>query len=118
MRTYLERGIPVIATSDVPSTVGFDPAVGLYALVTRKTFKGTPIAPQEAVSREDALRAYTVNSPWLTREERIKGRLQPGMLADVAVLDRDYFTCDDEAIKDMRVDITVLGGAVVWQRAD
>jgi predicted amidohydrolase YtcJ len=117
MRTYLDRGIPVIATSDVPSTVGFNPVVGLYALVTRKTFKGTPIAPQEAVTREEALRGYTVNSPWLTREEDIKGRLMPGMLADVAVLDRDYFACDDEAIKEIQVDLTVLGGEVVYQRS-
>ncbi len=117
MRTYLDRGIPVIATSDVPSTVGFNPAVGLYALVTRKSFKGTPIAPQEAVTREEALRAYTVSSPWLTREEHLKGRLQPGMLADIAVLDRDYFTCPDESIKDIFVTMTVLGGEVVYTRS-
>lgn len=115
MRTYLDRGIPVIATSDVPSTVGFDPAVGLYALVTRRTHKGTLIAPQEAVTREEALRAYTVSSPWLTREEEIKGRLMPGMLADVAVLDRDYFTIPEEQIKQMRVALTVLGGEVVYE---
>jgi predicted amidohydrolase YtcJ len=113
MRTYLDCGIPVIATSDVPSTVGFNPAVGLYSLVTRKTFKGTPIAPQEAVTRDEALMGYTVNSPWLTREEHIKGRLKPGMLADVVVLDRDYFNCDAEAIKDLRVELTVMGGEVV-----
>lgn len=117
MRTYLERGIPVIATSDVPSTVGFNPVVGLYALVTRKTFKGTPIAPQEAVTREEALMGYTVNSPWLTREEHIKGRLKPGMLADIVVLDRDYFTCDAETIKDLRVEMTVMGGEIVWHDA-
>ena len=115
MRTYLDRGIPVIATSDVPSTVGFDPAIGLYALVTRRTHKGTLIAPQEAVTREEALRAYTVTSPWLTREEGIKGKLLPGMLADVAVLDRDYFTIPEEQIKQMRVELTVLGGDVVHE---
>jgi predicted amidohydrolase YtcJ len=115
MRTYLDRGIPVIATSDIPSTVGFNPAVGLYALVTRRTHKGTLIAPQEAVTRAEALRAYTASSPWLTREENIKGRLMPGMLADVAVLDRDYFTCPYEEIKEMRVLMTVLGGNVVHE---
>ena len=115
MRTYLDRGIPVIATSDVPSTVGFDPAIGLYALVTRRTHKGTLIAPREAVTREEALRAYTVTSPWLTREEGIKGKLLPGMLADVAVLDRDYFTIPEEQIKQMRVELTVLGGDVVHE---
>lgn len=118
MRTYLDRGIPVIATSDVPSTVGFNPAVGLYALVTRKTHKGTPIAPQEAVTREEALCAFTATSPWLTREEDIKGRLMPRMLADVAVLDRDYFNIPEDDIKDMRVLMTVLGGRVVHEAAE
>ncbi|MCX7859446.1 MAG: amidohydrolase [Chloroflexus sp.] len=116
MRTYLERGIRVVATSDVPSTVHFNPFIGLYALVTRKSWKGTPIAPDQAVSREEALYAYTVAGAWLTREEHLKGPLAPGMLADMAVLDRDYFTCPAEEIKDIRVEMTILGGQVVYER--
>ena len=117
MRTYLDRGIPVIATSDIPSTVHYNPMISLYSLVTRKTHKGTPIAPHEAVTREEALRAYTVAGAWLTREEHFKGPLTPGFLADIAVLDADYFSCPDEAIKDIQVDMTVLGGRVVYRRA-
>jgi hypothetical protein len=116
MRTYLDRNIPVIATSDIPSTVHYNPFVGLYSLVTRKTWKGTPIALQEAVSREEALRAYTVAGAWLTREERIKGPIAPGYLADLAVLDRDYFTCPEEEIKDIQVELTVVGGKVAYRR--
>lgn len=115
MRTYLDRGIPVIATSDVPSTAHYNPMVGLYSLVTRKSWKGTPIAPQEAVSREEALRAYTAAGAWLTREEDHKGPLAPGYLADLAVLDRDYFACPEEQIKEIRVEITVLDGRVVYR---
>lgn len=116
MRTYLDRGIRVVATSDVPSTVHFNPFIGLYALVTRKSWKGTPIAPDQAVSREEALYAYTVAGAWLTREEHLKGPLAPGMLADMAVLDRDYFTCPVEEIKDIQVELTILGGQVVFER--
>lgn len=116
MRTYLDRGIRVVATSDVPSTVHFNPFVSLYALVTRKTHKGTRIAPQEAVSREEALRAYTESGPWLTREEDRKGRLSLGYLADVAVLDRDYFTCPEEEIKDIQVNMTIADGKLVYRR--
>lgn len=116
MRTYLDRGIRVIATSDIPSTVHYNPFIGLYSLVTRKSHLGTPIAPQEAVSREEALRAYTVAGAWLTREEDHKGPLAPGYLADIAVLDRDYFTCPDEAIKDIRVDLTIVDGRVAYRR--
>ena len=116
MRTYLDRGIRVVATSDIPSTVHYNPFVGLYALVTRKSHQGTPIAPTEAVSREEALYAYTVAGAWLTREEDHKGSLALGYLADIAALDRDYFSVPEEAIKDVQVDLTIIGGRVVYQR--
>lgn len=114
-RTYLDRGIPLIATSDIPSTVHYNPFIGLYSLVTRKTWKGTLIAPQEAISREEALYAYTAAGAWLSREERIKGPLAPGFLADLAVLDRDYFSCPEEEIKAIKVDITVVGGKIAYE---
>jgi predicted amidohydrolase YtcJ len=115
-RTYLDRGIRVVATSDVPSTVHYNPFVGLYSLVTRRSWKGTPIAPQEAISREEALHAYSVAGAWLTREEGEKGPLAPGYLADLIVLDRDYFTCPEEEIKEIQVDLTVIDGRVVYSR--
>ena len=52
-----------------------------------------------------------------TREERLKGTIEAGKLADLAVLDRDYFTVPDEQIKDVRVEMTVVGGKVVWERS-
>jgi predicted amidohydrolase YtcJ len=116
VRTYLDHGIVVTASSDVTSTVSANPFIALYALVTRKNRLGQEIAPHQAISREEALRAYTSAGTWLTREEHLKGTLEPGKLADLAVLDRDYFTVPDEEIKDIEVDITVIGGQVVWQR--
>ncbi len=116
MRTYLDRGIRVAATSDIPSTVHYNPFIGLYSLVTRKTWKGTVIGAQEAVTRSEALYAYTVAGAWLTREEQFKGPLAPGFLADIAVLDRDYFAVADEQIKDIVVDLTIIGGEVVYSR--
>jgi predicted amidohydrolase YtcJ len=115
-RTYLDRGIPMIASSDIPSTFHYNPFISLYSLVTRKTHKGTVIAPHEAISREEALRSYTATPPWLTREEHLKGKIQPGMLADMAVLDRNYLTCDAEEILQIKVNMTILGGQVVYER--
>jgi predicted amidohydrolase YtcJ len=117
-RTYLQRGIRVVATSDIPSTVHYNPFVGLYSLVTRKSWQGTPIAPDEAISREQALEAYTVAGAWLTREEHEKGPLAPGYLADMAVLDRDYFECPEEEIKAIQVELTVVGGKVAYTREE
>jgi predicted amidohydrolase YtcJ len=81
--------------------------------VTRKNRLGQVIAPHEAISREEALRTYTVAGTWLTREEHLKGTIEVGKLADMAVLNRDYFAVPDEEIKDVKVDITLVGGNVV-----
>jgi len=101
---------PLAASSDEPSTVSVNPFVALYALVTRKNKLGQLIAPQEAVSRLEALRAYTVAGTRLTREEALKGTIEAGKLADLAVLDRDFFRIPKDQIKDVQVDMTVVGG--------
>jgi predicted amidohydrolase YtcJ len=118
LKTYLARGIHVVATSDVPSTPYYDPFIGLYSMVTRKSRLGTLIAPDEAITREQALEAYTLGGAWLTHEEQDKGRLAPGCLADFAVLDRDYFSCDAEEIKDIRVLLTAVGGQIIHRTAE
>ena len=115
-RKYLDRGVPLAASSDEPSTVSVNPFVALYALVTRKNKLGQLVAPQEAISRREALQSYTIAGTHLTREERLKGTIEAGKLADLAVLDRDYFAVPEEEIKDVGVEMTVVGGKVVWER--
>jgi predicted amidohydrolase YtcJ len=115
-RKYLDRGVVVTSSSDVTSTVSANPFVALYALVVRKNRFGQDIASHEAVSREEALRTYTLAGTWLTREETLKGSIEVGKLADLAVLDRDYFTLPDEEIKNLQVDMTIVDGQVVWER--
>ena len=109
-RKYLDRGVVLTASSDVASTVSVNPFVALYALVTRKNNLGHLVAPDQAISRGGGVRAYTTGGTWLTREESLKGTIEPGKLADLAVLDRDYFAVPDEEIKDICVDMTVIGG--------
>lgn len=116
MRKYLDHGVRVTASSDVPSTVSANPFIALYALVTRKNNLGQLVAPDQAVSREEALRAYTVGGTWLTREEALKGTIELGKLADLAVLDRDYFAVADEEIKEINAAMTIVGGKVVYER--
>jgi predicted amidohydrolase YtcJ len=116
VRKYLDHGVVVTSSSDVTSTVSANPFVSLYALVTRKNRLGQDIAPHEAISREEALRTFTLEGTWLTREEAIKGSIEVGKLADMAVLGRDYFAVPDEEIKDIQTDMTIVGGQVVWQR--
>ncbi len=116
-RKYLDRGVVVTSSSDVTSTVSANPFVALYALVARKNNAGQEVAPHEAISREEALRTYTIDGTWLTREEELKGTIEVGKLADMAVLDRDYFSVPEEEIKQIQVDTTVIGGKVVWNRS-
>jgi predicted amidohydrolase YtcJ len=115
-RKYLDHGVIVTASSDVTSTVSVNPFVALYALVTRKNNLGHAIAPEQAISRREALHAYTAAGTWLTREEQLKGTLEVGKLADMVVLDRDYFAVPDEEIKEIQVAMTIVGGNVVWER--
>jgi len=113
-RTYIDQGIPAPGHSDNPVCT-VNPFKTMWSMVTRTTMMGDDGGQGEAVTIEEALRAYTVLGAWAGREEHIKGSLKPGMLADVAVLDRDIFMVDVETIKDTRVTTTVLDGRVVYQ---
>jgi predicted amidohydrolase YtcJ len=115
-RTFLDRGIPLAANSDIPSTVSVNPFPALYALVTRRNNVGSLVAADQAISREEALHAYTLGGTWLTREEALKGSISAGKVADLAVLDRDYFAVPEEEILDIGVEMTLAGGEIVFER--
>jgi predicted amidohydrolase YtcJ len=92
---------------------------GIYAAVARQTLDGEPAAgwfPEERVDVETALRAYTVNTAWAAGEEDRKGRLAPGLLADLVVLDADPFAVPPSALKDVAVRYTIVDGRVVYER--
>ncbi len=115
-RKYLDHGVVLCANSDIPSTVSVNPFVGLYALTTRKNNLGHLVAPDQAISRAEALYAYTQAGAWLTREEALKGSISPGKLADLVITDRDYFSVLDEEIKEIQVEMTLVGGETVYCR--
>ena len=92
------------------------PLVGLYAAITRKGPSGAVHGAEEAVSRAEAIRMYTANGAYLSREETIKGTLEPGKLADMVVLDFDPLTADPQAFLDGHVAMTFVGGKLVYQR--
>jgi predicted amidohydrolase YtcJ len=97
------------------STNPWDPWLGLYVAITRKTEAGFVLNEAECLTREEALRMYTVNNAYLHHEESAKGSLQVGKLGDVIVIDRDYLKCAVEAIPGTRVLLTVVGGRVVHE---
>ncbi len=115
MASYLNAGVPLASSSDSPIT-DFNPFVGMYAAVVRKTIQGRQFDESERISREDAIRSYTIAGAWTTGLEDRKGSLEPGKLADLIVLDRDPLTCGDEDLRDTVVERTMLGGEWVHER--
>ena len=88
----------------------------MYIMVTRKDPNGNVYGASEAISREQALRLYTSSAARYTFEEGRKGTLEPGKLADLVVLSADYATLPEDQIKDIKADITIVGGKLVFQR--
>jgi predicted amidohydrolase YtcJ len=85
--------------------------------VTRKgESSGKVYGPEEAVSMKDAITMYTRNGAFLTREEKIKGSLEVGKLADMVVLPENPLTVSPEKVLAMKVDMTIVGGRVLYER--
>jgi len=115
IRRMLEMGVPVGAGTDATRVASYNPWVCLYWLVSGRTLGGTPLYGHEnRLSREEALRLWTRGSAWFSTEEDRKGSLAPGMLADLVVLDRDFFSVDEEEIKTIESELTILGGEIVY----
>jgi predicted amidohydrolase YtcJ len=110
-------GLKPATGSDAP-VCDPDPFPNFHAMLTRKTWRGTVMDAGEAVGIEEALQAYTEFGAWSQKQESVKGKLTPGMLADVAVFSRDLLTATPaEILEDTRCDLTILGGKIVYDRA-
>jgi predicted amidohydrolase YtcJ len=98
------------------STNPWNPWLGMWVALKRKTERDGVLFPREALTREQALRLYTINNAYLHNEEKVKGSLEPGKLADLIVIDRDVLTCPLDDVRDTRVLLTVVGGKVVYRK--
>ncbi len=114
-RAFLDGGLIVAAGSDAPFGPE-DPMKSLYGAVTRRTAVGTFLGPGEALSVEEALALHTSKAAYACFQEANRGSIAPGKLADLALLSGDPTAIPAESLKDLRVDLTVLGGQVVWDR--
>jgi hypothetical protein len=115
----LEMGIPVGAGTDATRVASFNPWVSLYWLVSGRTVGGTSLYPQaNRLDRMKALRLYTVGSAWFSNEEKEKGSIEEGKLADLVVLSDDYFTVAEEQIKRIESVLTMVDGKIVYGAGD
>jgi len=114
-RSLIDAGVPAPGHSDA-MVCQANPFTALWAMVNRKTDTGGYLDAREAVSVAEALRAYTWLGAYSGREEHLKGSIEIGKLADIAILDRDILAIDPMEIRETEVEITVLGGQVVFER--
>jgi predicted amidohydrolase YtcJ len=112
-KSFIKAGMRPAGSSDRPVVPG-NPLLGIYSAVTRKTENGQVMVPEERVSLMDAIRMYTINGAFASFEEKIKGSIEPGKLADFVVLSENPFNIPPEEIKDIKVDMTIVGGEVVY----
>ena len=123
-RTLFEKGVTVGGGSDHMQKIGslrsinpYNPFLAMWTTIVRQP-RGTkaPLNPEQSLTREQAIRLYTINNAFLTFEETRKGSLEPGKLADFIVLDRDILTCPVDEVKDIQVEATYVGGTRVYAR--
>jgi hypothetical protein len=118
-RRFLDRGLRIANGSDFP-VEGVNPLWGFYAAIARQDRAGWPEGgwmPDQRMTREEALRSWTLDAAFAAFEEEIKGSIEAGKLADLVVLDKNIMEIPPPEILETRVEMTMLGGKVVYQRA-
>jgi predicted amidohydrolase YtcJ len=124
VKQWVDGGVRVVLNSDhmfglEPNTSlnPFNPFLTMYVAVTRRTEGGRVIGPEQAITREQALRMMTIDAAYLTFDEGRKGSIEVGKLGDLAVLSDDLLTVPAERIRDILPETTVVGGRVVYERS-
>ena len=110
-KTLIQEGILTTGGSDCP-VEPIDPLLGIWAAVAREAF------PEERITVDDALRLYTVNAAYASFEEDVKGSIDVGKLADLVVLSREPHEIPPNEIRDVKVEMTIVGGKVVYVRSE
>jgi predicted amidohydrolase YtcJ len=115
IKRMMEAGVKISAGTDATRVASYDPWVSLAWLVTGKTLGGLSLYPRRnCLDRETALRMWTENVTWFSNEEGNKGNIKVGQLADLAVLDRDYFQVPEDEIQHLQSVLTIVDGKPVY----
>ena len=116
-RSFLDAGIKVPGASDY-GPGPFEPLMSIQSMVTRTDFRGRAWGANQKVSVDEAIRIATVNGSYASYEERTKGTISAGKLADLVILEKDPHDVDPHTIKDIKVVRTVLGGKTVYPKSE
>jgi predicted amidohydrolase YtcJ len=122
VKTWKDNGVTVALNAD--HMQGFDPVgalnpyhpmLAMQATITRRTYGGQVIGAAERISRLDALRMTTINAAYIGFEEKKKGSIEPGKLADLAILTADFLTVPEDQIMKIKSHMTIVDGKVVYE---
>ena len=113
-RSFIDAGVVIANGTDVP-VEDISPIASFHSSVVRRDRAGNPFFPDQRMTRMEALQSYTINNAYAAFEEDIKGSVTVGKLADLVVLDRDIMTVPDEEIAETSVDMTVVGGEILYR---
>ena len=113
--SLIKTGVSLAAGSDAP-IAPVNPLAGIYGAVTRKAKNGRIVLEKEKIGVYEAVAAYTRMAARSSFDEQQKGMIAPGKLADLVVLSDNPFTVPEEAIKDIKVEMTIIGGKIVYKR--
>jgi hypothetical protein len=113
-RALVDSGAVLANGTDAP-VEDIDPIPSFYAAVTRRLPDGTAFFPEQRLTREEALRSYTLNAAYAAFEEDFKGSIRPGKLADLTIFDRDLLSIPEDEILQTRVLATIVGGKIRYQ---
>ena len=118
MKTLLDEGFHPAGGSDTLGTQNFatDPMFSIAVAVNRKTKYGTPVQAEEAISVMDAIKMFTIWAAYGGFEEKVKGSIEPGKLADLVVLSSDPLAARPEDLADIQADLVILDGKVAYER--
>jgi predicted amidohydrolase YtcJ len=115
MRTFIDRGVIAAASTDAP-VVPTTATIGIQTMLTRTDMDGNETWREEAITLDEAIRAYTANGAYASHEDRIKGTLSPGMLGDMTVFETDLDAVDPADIGQVRIDHTIIDGTIAYSR--
>jgi hypothetical protein len=116
-QSLLKTGAVICNGTDAP-VEDVNPIASFYASVTRRMANGKQFFPEQAMTREQALKSYTLNGAYAAFEEKLKGSLEPGKLADITVLSQNLLTVPEDQILNTRVVYTIVGGKVLYAAED
>ena len=114
-RDWLAAGVPLALGSDAPTMPWYTPQMTLFGAVVRKDASGRNLFPEQSLTIQEAMRLHTMGSAYAAFEENVKGSLEPGKLADLAVWRDDPYSLPPRHLPEVEIEMTMIGGKIVYQ---